>query len=113
MMGGAIADFAPTPEPDVVGSIDGLPVGPGGVGVRMDQLSTNGEREPQKNTSWMFGMIIGIAVGISLGVALGKIAVGVGVGTGVGVALAIGLRQRSKSKDESDDGYYDNGIEQE
>lgn len=68
----------------------------------MDPLSTNGEREPQKNTNPMLGIIIGIAVGISLGVALEHMAVGVGVGAGVGAGLAFGLRRRNESQDGSD-----------
>jgi len=65
----------------------------------MDQLSTNGGKEPQKSVNLMLGIIIGIAVGIALGVALGNIGVGVGVGAGVGVLLAFGLRQRNESQD--------------
>ena len=68
----------------------------------MDQLSTNGGREPQKTVNPMLGLIIGIAVGTAIGVALGNIAVGVGVGAGVGLLFALGLRQWNESQDKSD-----------
>jgi len=68
----------------------------------MHQMSTSGEREPQKKVNPMLGIIIGIALGIALGVALGNIAVGVGVGAGVGALFALALRQRNEGQDGSD-----------